>query len=128
MKSRTASLHIELPKIFGPQILEILFQLLGGHLLRRFGQSFRRSLAFLEQERREEILLSVDRRFESEGDGDAVGWTRVDMNRAGIPRDVKLRVKGRLSLFISITIDSASGCPIQIGRSRAPPFSCRITT
>ncbi len=65
MKSRAASLHIELPKIFGPQILEVLLQLLGGHLLRRFGQGFRRGLAFLEQERREEILLSVDRRFES---------------------------------------------------------------
>src|SRR6185436_12453618 len=46
--SRTAKLHVELPKVFRPQVLQILLQLLGGHFLRRLGQCFRRRLAFLE--------------------------------------------------------------------------------
>src|SRR5579872_4654862 len=36
--------------------------------------------------------------------------------------------RGGLIFCISITIDSASGCPIQIGSSRSPSFSCRMTT
>src|SRR6185312_1840924 len=36
--------------------------------------------------------------------------------------------RGGRIFCISITIDSASGCPIQIGSSRSPSFSCRITT
>src|SRR5687767_9251961 len=36
--------------------------------------------------------------------------------------------RGGLTAFISITMDWASGCPIQIGRSRSPCFSLRITT
>src|ERR1700720_4731914 len=91
--SRTASLHIELPKIFGSQVLEVLLQLISRHLVRRLGQRFRRGLPFLEQKRGEETLLREDRRFESERDRDAVGGTRVDVHRAGVSRDVKLRVK-----------------------------------
>ena len=63
-RSRTASLHIELPKIFGTQVLEVFLQLLGRHLVRGFGQSFRRSLPFLEQKGGEKTLLGKDRRLE----------------------------------------------------------------
>src|SRR3954471_7452475 len=36
--------------------------------------------------------------------------------------------RSRLMLLMCIAIDSASGCPIQMGSSREPPFSWRITT
>src|SRR5215467_5679418 len=36
--------------------------------------------------------------------------------------------RDRFMLCMCITIDSASGWPIQIGSRRAPPFSCSTTT
>src|ERR1700693_106968 len=92
-KSRTASLHIELPKVFGAHVLEIFFQLIRRHFFRRLGERFRGSLAFLEKQRGEEIFLSEDRRLESERDGDAVRGAGVDVHRAGAPRNVELRVE-----------------------------------
>src|SRR5450759_3562210 len=99
MSSRTASLHIELPKIFGTQVLEVFLQLVGRHLVRWLGQRFRGSLPFLEQKRGEEIFLGKDRRFESERDRDAVRRTRVYMHRAGVAGNVKLRVKSAVLDF-----------------------------
>src|SRR6185503_4237219 len=91
--SRTASLHIELPKVFWPQVLEVFLQLLRGHLLGWLRERFRRRLAFLEQKRREQTLLSEDGRLESQRDGDAVGRPYIAVDRFGVARDVQLRVK-----------------------------------
>src|SRR3954469_3268929 len=92
--SRAARVHIELPKIFRPQVLQIFLELVGRHLLRWLGDGLRRGLAFLEEQRGQQALLRVDRRLESQRDGDAVRRTGVDVHRARGPGDVKLRVKG----------------------------------
>src|SRR4051812_27660072 len=92
--SRAASLHIELPKVFGAHVLEVFFQLLRRHLVAgRFGERLRRGLAFLEKERGEQGFLREDRSFEAQRDRDAVGRPSVDMHGARTARDVQLRVK-----------------------------------
>src|ERR1700738_4375394 len=93
-KSRTANLHIELPKVFGAHVLEVLFQLLRGHFVRWLGERLRGSLALLQEERGEQTFLGEDRRLESERDRDAVRGTGVDVHGARAARDVQLRVEG----------------------------------
>src|SRR5215210_2543203 len=70
--SRTASLHIELPKVFGPHVLQVFLQLLRRHLIRRLGDRLRSGLALLEEQGGEQALLGENRRLESQGDGDAI--------------------------------------------------------
>src|SRR3954469_6777000 len=91
--SRAARLHIELPKIFRPQVLQIFLELVGRHLLRRLRDRLRRGLAFLKEQRGQQALLRVDRRLEAERDGDTVRRTGVDVHSARGPGDVKLRVE-----------------------------------
>src|SRR6185437_3595861 len=59
--SRTAKLHVELPKVFRPQVLEVLLQLLGRHLFGRLGKGLRWRLPFFQQQGSEEALLGEDR-------------------------------------------------------------------
>src|SRR5689334_18763458 len=80
--SRPARLHIELPKVFGTQVLEVFLQLLGGHFVRRLGQSFGRGLAVFEEERSQKTFLRVDRRLEPQRNRDAVRRTGIDVNCA----------------------------------------------
>src|SRR3954463_10198913 len=49
ISSRTARLHVELPKIFRAQVLQVFLQLLGRHLLRGLRDGFRSILALREE-------------------------------------------------------------------------------
>src|SRR5215210_7051242 len=91
--SRTANLHIELPKVFWPHVLQVFLQLLGRHLIGRFGERLRSRLAFLEEQRGEQALLRVYRRLESQRDRYAVRRPGVDVHWPRAASDVELRVE-----------------------------------
>src|SRR5690348_10463448 len=74
--------EVELPEIFGPQILEILFQLIGAQLARvRCCRWRARFLGLiLDLDRRQQRLAREDRSRKSQRDGDGVRRPGVDLD------------------------------------------------
>src|SRR5690349_151899 len=90
--------EVELPEIFGPQILEILFQLIGTELTRIRCSCWRARFValILDLDRREQSLAREDRRGQAQRDGDGVRRPRVDLHDVVAAVDVQLRVVGVL--------------------------------
>src|SRR5512138_2330029 len=106
-RSAQPSLRIELPEVFGAEVLKVGLELIGGEL-GRIGLAGLRLLGVLADARclvavllllgrlDHELVGGVDRRGEPQGDGDAVGRARVDVHERLTALDLKLGVVSAL--------------------------------
>src|SRR5947199_402168 len=87
-RRRTGTSELELPEVFGIQLLEVAAQLLGLLLVgERRGLTGLRGLGLLGGRRLEQLLVHVDRRLGAQRQRDRVGGPRVDRQHLALALD-----------------------------------------